>query len=95
MLATHEVYRPDVVGWRRERVGARPQGRPISVRPDWVAEHAGIPHYWIIDPEHQTLTVYRLSAEGYVVALTAGKADRGHAPPFAEIELAIGELFGE
>ena len=114
VLATHEVYRPDVVGWRRERVGARPQGRPIAVRPDWVAEvlsvtnaerdlgtklfayqRAGIPHYWIIDPEHQTLTVYRLSAEGYVVALTAGKADRVHAPPFAELELAVGELFGE
>ena len=114
VLATHEVYRPDVVGWRRERVGARPQGRPIAVRPDWVAEvlsvtnaerdlgtklfayqHAGIPHYWIIDPEHQTLTVYRLSGEGYVVALTAGKADRVHAPPFAELELAVGELFGE
>ena len=114
VLATHEVYRPDVVGWRRERVGARPQGRPIAVRPDWVAEvlsvtnaerdlgtklfayqHAGIPHYWIIDPEHQTLTVYRLSAEGYVVALTAGKADRVHAPPFAELELVVGELFGE
>lgn len=58
-------------------------------------QHAGIPHYWIIDPEHQTLTGYRLSAEGYAVALTAGKADRVHAPPFAEIELAVGELFGE
>ena len=34
----HEVYRHDVVGWRRERVGERPSGRPVRIRPDWVCE---------------------------------------------------------
>ena len=113
-LSAHEIYRPDVAGWRRDRVGERPHGRPIRARPDWIAEvlsitnaehdlgtklfayqRAGVPHYWIIDPEHRTLTVYRLGAEGYVVALTAGKTERVHAPPFVEIELSVGELFGE
>jgi Uma2 family endonuclease len=37
-LALHEVYRPDLVGWRRERVPERPVGRPIRQRPDWVCE---------------------------------------------------------
>jgi Uma2 family endonuclease len=33
-----DVFRPDVVGWRRERVVERPTGTPIRVRPDWVCE---------------------------------------------------------
>ena len=35
---THELYRHDVVGWRRDRVLERPTGRPIRIRPDWVCE---------------------------------------------------------
>ena len=58
-------------------------------------QRAGVPHYWIIDPEHETLTVYRLTGEGYVLALTAGRQERVHAPPFEDVELAIGELFGD
>ncbi len=34
----HEVYRHDVVGWRRDRVPERPSGRPVLIRPDWVCE---------------------------------------------------------
>lgn len=112
-LETHEVYRPDLVGWRRERVSERPRGRPIRERPDWVSEvlsitnaetdlgkklfsyhRAGIPYYWIVDPEHETLTVYRWSAEGYVVILTAGRREVVRAPPFEEIEIEIAQLFG-
>ena len=37
-LAPSHVYRPDVVGWRRERVPERPRGTPISIRPDWICE---------------------------------------------------------
>jgi Uma2 family endonuclease len=37
-LEKHEVYRPDLVGWRRERMPERPRGRPIRLRPDWVCE---------------------------------------------------------
>jgi Uma2 family endonuclease len=37
-LEAHEVYRPDVAGWRRDRVPQRPRGRPIRERPDWVCE---------------------------------------------------------
>lgn len=32
------MVRPDVLGWRRERVPARPTGFLLRVRPDWVAE---------------------------------------------------------
>jgi Uma2 family endonuclease len=34
----HEVYRPDVAGWRRERMPTLPEEWPVSVRPDWVCE---------------------------------------------------------
>jgi Uma2 family endonuclease len=34
----HEVYRPDVAGWRRDRMPDSPRGRPVRVRPDWVCE---------------------------------------------------------
>lgn len=37
-LETHEIYRPDVVGWRRERAPQRPAGTPIRLRPDWICE---------------------------------------------------------
>lgn len=31
-------FRPDLAGWRRERMPAVPRVRPIAVRPDWIAE---------------------------------------------------------
>ena len=33
-----EVYRPDVAGWRRERLPELPAASPLLVRPDWVCE---------------------------------------------------------
>jgi Uma2 family endonuclease len=32
------TFRPDVAGWRRDRVPEQPRGIPVRVRPDWVAE---------------------------------------------------------
>lgn len=34
----HQICRPDVVGWRRERLPALPEETPITLRPDWVCE---------------------------------------------------------
>jgi Uma2 family endonuclease len=31
-------YRPDLVGWRRERLPKLPRERPVTVRPDWICE---------------------------------------------------------
>lgn len=55
---------------------------------------AAVPHYWILYPEHETLTVYRWSPEGYVVHLSAGKRERVRAAPFEEIEIEVALLFG-
>ena len=32
------AVRPDLVGWRRERVPTFPHERPVDIRPDWVCE---------------------------------------------------------
>jgi Uma2 family endonuclease len=113
-LAQHDVYRPDVAGWRRERMPVLVETSPITLRPDWVCEvlsrsnarndlvrkmrgyHAsGVPHYWIVDPDRQTLTVYRYTPDGYLAVLMAEPGERVCAEPFAEVELDIGALFGD
>jgi Uma2 family endonuclease len=113
-LYENEVFRPDVSGWRRERLPELPREAPILVRPDWVCEvlsrsnarndlvkkmrvyqRSGVPHYWIVDPEEETLTVYRWTPDGYLVAVTAERTERVRAEPFGDVELAVGALFGD
>lgn len=38
LFADDEVYRPDIAGWRRERLPELPKEIPLTVRPDWVCE---------------------------------------------------------
>jgi Uma2 family endonuclease len=38
LLAETEVFRPDVSGWRLERLASPPDDIPIPVRPDWICE---------------------------------------------------------
>lgn len=33
-----EILRPDLCGFRRERLKERPAGRPVTIAPDWVCE---------------------------------------------------------
>ena len=37
-LSLRDVYRPDLAGWRRDRLPERPVGFPIHHVPDWVCE---------------------------------------------------------
>jgi Uma2 family endonuclease len=37
-FAPTDIYRPDVSGWRRERLPTLPDTWPIDVRPDWICE---------------------------------------------------------
>ena len=38
VLFGNEIFRPDVCGYRRDRLKQKPAGRPIEARPDWVCE---------------------------------------------------------
>jgi Uma2 family endonuclease len=110
---TEEIFRHDLVGYRRERFAQCPPGMPVRERPDWACEilspstarydvvkkqrtlHAhGVPHYWIADPEHETLMVLRHGPDGYVNVLNAGVGDVVRAEPFDAIDVDVGELFG-
>ncbi|MGK4005452.1 Uma2 family endonuclease [Sorangium sp. So ce1036] len=114
LLEEAQVYRSDVLGWRRERLPELPETTPITVRPDWVCEvlspttarsdrvkkmrvyqRCGVSHYWIVDPEDQTLMVYRWTPEGYLLILTAERGERVRAGPFVEVELDMDALFGD
>lgn len=37
-LERHEVYLPDIAGWRVDRMPEAPSGKPVRVAPDWVCE---------------------------------------------------------
>jgi Uma2 family endonuclease len=37
-LSVHDVVRPDVAGWRRERLPKASHTRPLTVVPDWICE---------------------------------------------------------
>ena len=37
-LGVHDIVRPDLAGWRRERLMDPGEQRPITVAPDWVCE---------------------------------------------------------
>ncbi len=37
-LSAHDIVRPDLAGWRRERLHRPWDVRPIDVTPDWIAE---------------------------------------------------------
>jgi Uma2 family endonuclease len=107
------TLRPDVTGWRRERVPEQPRGTPVRIRPDWVCEVLStnrrndlvkkkrvyhrhqVPHYWIIDPAEETLTVNRWTPDGYIEILAAERGEEVRAEPFDAIPLKVGFLFGD
>jgi Uma2 family endonuclease len=108
-----QILRPDVAGWRRERLPVMPREVPIRVRPDWVYEilstnkhndlvkkkrayhRAEVGHYWLLDPDEQTLVVHRWHADGYVDVLNAERDERVRAEPFDGIELRVATLFDD
>jgi len=57
-LSEHDIVRPDVAGWKRERLHEPWDTRPIAVVPDWVCE--------ILSPSnaaHDRVTKAKLYAE--------------------------------
>jgi Uma2 family endonuclease len=111
-LSRHDVVRPDLVGWRRERLPQPGALRPIEVVPDWVCEvlspstaardrvtkrrlyaQAGIPYYWLIDPELRVLEALALRDGAWVELGVYDETATARIAPFDAIELEIGRLF--
>ena len=55
--------------------------------------HAGVSHYWLVDPIHKTLTALERTERGYLIALVAGPGDLVRAAPFDLVEIPVAELF--
>lgn len=107
------TFRPDVVGWRRDRVPRQPEEVLVEARPDWVCEILStnrrndlvrkkrvyhrhqVPHYWILDPDEGTLTVYRWATDGYLELFVAERGEEVRPEPFEAIPLRVGALFGD
>jgi Uma2 family endonuclease len=60
-----------------------------------IYHRAEVTHYWIVDPLNRTLTVYRWTGDGYVVALGCGGEMTVRAEPFGDLEIHVGVLFEE
>lgn len=111
-LTPHDIVRPDLVGWRRERLPRPGPVRPIQVVPDWVCEvlspstaardrvmkrrlyaQAGVPHYWLIDPELRVLEALSLRDGAWVEVGVYDETATARIAPFDAIELEVGRLF--
>ena len=67
---------------------------PISVDGQRAYHAAGVGHFWVVDPEHHTVSIYRWHESGYLLIAAAGAGDTIRAEPFAAVELDIADLFG-
>jgi len=65
-----------------------------TVRKLRIYHRASIPHYWLADPEQQSLTVFRWQPEGYLVTLSAQPPEQVRPEPFDAVEYSVAALLG-
>jgi Uma2 family endonuclease len=56
-------------------------------------EDLGVPEYWIVDPEAQTVTVLKLQETDYVEVGLFCEGDRIFTPTFPELNLTVDQVF--
>jgi Uma2 family endonuclease len=54
-----------------------------------------VPHYWILDPVEETLSVLRWGPDGYIEVLAAQRGEQVRAEPFDAVEPSVGVFFGD
>jgi excisionase family DNA binding protein len=54
---------------------------------------AGIPHYWLVDPEENILEAYVLKEEYYTLVAAGGPGDQFTHPEFPGLELNLDRIF--
>jgi hypothetical protein len=55
---------------------------------------AAVGHLWLVDPQAQTLEVFRLDAAGWVLHSVYGARDVVNAPPFEGVQVRLDRLWG-
>ncbi|MFO8059601.1 MAG: Uma2 family endonuclease [Bacillota bacterium] len=58
-----------------------------------IYRRAGIPHYWLADPEDSTLEAYTLRDGDYALVVAAGPGDSFTHPEFPGLSLDLDEIF--
>ena len=58
-----------------------------------IYQRAGVPWYWVVDPQNRTLTVLRLVADGFVVTQVVGDSGLVALSPFDAVEIDLKGLF--
>jgi hypothetical protein len=51
-------------------------------------------HLWLVDPQAQTLEVFRLDAAGWVLVVVHGERDVVRAPLFEDVPVRLDRLWG-
>lgn len=54
---------------------------------------SGIPHYWIVDPEEDTLEAFMLKDESYTLVFAGGPSDKFNHPSFPGLDLDLDKVF--
>jgi len=83
--------RPD---WVAEIISPSNAGNDL-IKKRRVYHRHGVPHYWIVDPRDESLTVLRWTPDGYLEVLVAARGERVRAEPFVAVEWLVGVLFGD
>ncbi|HWN71076.1 MAG TPA: Uma2 family endonuclease, partial [Haliangium sp.] len=71
-IETHDVFQPDLAGWRIDRVPERPHGKPVRITPDWVCEVLS-PSTMQRDLGHKLRTYHRARVGHYWIAEPIGE----------------------
>lgn len=53
----------------------------------------GVPEYWVVDPEVETLAVYHLTPDGYEVTGPFRQGETVSSPLFPDVPLAVADVF--
>jgi hypothetical protein len=53
----------------------------------------GVPWYWLAEPTNRTITLLRLSSEGYVVESVVGDRGMARLAPFDAVEIDLESIW--
>jgi len=56
-------------------------------------QQAGVAHYWIVDPQQQTIQGWTLEGNAYQASGGGKNADVVHLPPFADLDIPLQKLW--
>lgn len=58
-----------------------------------IYEKAAVPWYWLVDPLNRTLSVLKLTPEGYVTEAVVGDDGAAALPPFDALTIDFASIF--